>query len=91
LNLKDEIIIIDEAHNIEDSCRDSTTFTITKSQLEISKTELNTVGTICTDEKIITAIQFFVRVVTNHAFFSSRKVRLPLSLRKKFLIESLIS
>jgi len=63
LDLKDEIIIIDEAHNIEDSCRDSTTFTITKAQLEASKTELNTVASIISDDKIRTAAQYFIRVV----------------------------
>jgi len=36
INLDDAIVIVDEAHNIEDSCRDSTTSLITKLQLDAS-------------------------------------------------------
>lgn len=41
INLKDQIVIIDEAHNIEDTCREATNCLITKYSLESSIKELN--------------------------------------------------
>jgi fanconi anemia group J protein len=40
IKIENEILIIDEAHNIEDTCRDATTFKITKFQLETCSEEL---------------------------------------------------
>lgn len=34
INLENNVVIIDEAHNIEDICREAATFTFTKLQME---------------------------------------------------------
>ena len=41
INLSEQIVIIDEAHNIEDSSRDAASVLITKSQIEQAITDLN--------------------------------------------------
>ena len=41
INLENQIIIIDEAHNIEDSSRDAASVLITKFQLEQANADLN--------------------------------------------------
>ncbi|KAJ0173181.1 hypothetical protein K1T71_011357 [Dendrolimus kikuchii] len=40
IDLQDNIVIIDEAHNIEDICRDSATFSITQAQIQTALKEL---------------------------------------------------
>lgn len=64
INLDEEIVIVDEAHNVEDSCRESTTSLITKLQLETSIRELKELLslTVLTDEMRRAAV-FFVGVV----------------------------
>lgn len=41
ISLDNNIVVIDEAHNIEDICRDSATFTITRNQIQAALKELN--------------------------------------------------
>ncbi|KAL0818377.1 hypothetical protein ABMA28_008852 [Loxostege sticticalis] len=40
INLKENIVVIDEAHNIEDICRDAASFAFTRDQLQAAITEL---------------------------------------------------
>ncbi|XP_028169012.1 Fanconi anemia group J protein homolog [Ostrinia furnacalis] len=40
INLKENIVVIDEAHNIEDICRDAASFSFTREQLQAAITEL---------------------------------------------------
>ena len=40
IHLKDQILILDEAHNIEDSSREATGFTFTQTQLEDARGDL---------------------------------------------------
>lgn len=40
LSLKDEIVILDEAHNIEDSCRTSTTFRTHMIEIDMTRSEI---------------------------------------------------
>lgn len=63
INLKDQILIVDEAHNIEDACRESTTFFITKFQLEAGVKELREVSNWFSDEKIHNSAVYFLQVV----------------------------
>ncbi|KAJ2940175.1 hypothetical protein O0L34_g11739 [Tuta absoluta] len=42
ISLEDNIVIIDEAHNIEDICRDAATFTITQENIQACILELET-------------------------------------------------
>ena len=41
IDLEDQIVIIDEAHNIEDTCRDAASCMLSKYSLEMSIKELN--------------------------------------------------
>lgn len=38
INLKENIVVIDEAHNIEDICRDAASFAFTRDQLQAAIT-----------------------------------------------------
>ncbi|CAF0846025.1 unnamed protein product [Brachionus calyciflorus] len=62
INLKDQIVIVDEAHNIEDACRESTTFFITKFQLENGVKELREISNWFSDEKIHASAMYFLQV-----------------------------
>ena len=64
LNLTNQIIIIDEAHNIEDSCRDSTTCSINKFQLETSREELEKCSKYLPSPDMRDAADFFCQVVS---------------------------
>lgn len=44
INLKDEIVVLDEAHNIEDSAREAASVSIMSSQLESIMEELDKLG-----------------------------------------------
>ena len=44
INLKDEIVVLDEAHNIEDSAREAASASITSVQLEDVIAELDKLG-----------------------------------------------
>jgi fanconi anemia group J protein len=63
IKLRDEIVVIDEAHNIEDSCREATTFQITRTQLEVSKNELQPIINLHPDPKVKEAAVFFFTTV----------------------------
>lgn len=63
INLKDQIVIVDEAHNIEDACRESTTFFISKFQLEAGVKELKEISNWFADEKINASAVYFQHVV----------------------------
>lgn len=40
INLKDQVVILDEAHNIEDCARESVSYGVTESQLRAAREEL---------------------------------------------------
>ncbi|XP_061461036.1 Fanconi anemia group J protein [Rhineura floridana] len=42
INLKDQVVILDEAHNIEDSARESASYSVTETQLRLAREELDT-------------------------------------------------
>ncbi len=69
IDLKDEILIIDEAHNIEDCSRESTTSLITKLEMEIGIKELNLMlsSGLFTDE-VKQAADYFIQVVCGHFY-----------------------
>ncbi|XP_054250330.1 Fanconi anemia group J protein [Indicator indicator] len=41
INLKDQVVILDEAHNIEDCARESVSYSVTESQLRAAREELD--------------------------------------------------
>lgn len=64
INLKNSIVIVDEAHNTEDACRESTTFSITKFQLQGSIEELKQINvTFFPDGDTKNAAIYFTKVV----------------------------
>ena len=69
INLKEQIVILDEAHNIEDACREATSFIITKTQLEIAKQEIELAVKLSQPEEIISALVFFGFVVSSCFFY----------------------
>lgn len=69
INLKDEIVILDEAHNIEDACREATSFIITKAQLELAIQEIESSIKLSQPEEIIDAISYFRQVVCFFLYF----------------------
>jgi Rad3-related DNA helicase len=64
INLKEQIVILDEAHNIEDACREATSFIITKIQLDIAKQEIELASKLSQPEEIISALVFFGFIVS---------------------------
>ena len=42
--LRDQIVILDEAHNIEDSAREASSFSVTQSQLVDAMKDLDAIG-----------------------------------------------
>ena len=64
INLTDQIVIIDEAHNIEDSCRESTNSLITKIQLVKSIEELS-VASRCLAGEMKEAAAYFCNIVSD--------------------------
>ena len=44
IHLKDQIVVLDEAHNIEDSAREAASVSITTVQLEEAMAELDQMG-----------------------------------------------
>ncbi len=66
INLDDSIVIVDEAHNIEDSCRESTTSLITKLQLELCIESLKDLtNSLALKPDMKEAARFFLEVVSN--------------------------
>ena len=63
INLNQQIVILDEAHNIEDTCRDSVSFLITQVQLEASRENLQNVVHYSPAEVSCECIAFFGKVV----------------------------
>ena len=63
IKLKDNIVIIDEAHNTEDACRESTTYTITRAQLIVCKNELLPIEKFMRDGATKDAAVYFIGVV----------------------------
>lgn len=60
INLKNSIIIFDEAHNIEDICRDSASFTITSRQIdEILERAGYLLNQLLPDSKVYEAVNYF--------------------------------
>ena len=49
INLKDQIVVLDEAHNVEDSARDAASLTLTAVDLQNTLDDLDRLG----NEKII--------------------------------------
>ena len=44
INLKDQIVVLDEAHNVEDSARDATSLTLTAVDLQNTLDDLDRLG-----------------------------------------------
>lgn len=44
IDLKDQIIVLDEAHNIEDASRDAVSFSLSLQQLETASAEMEKMG-----------------------------------------------
>lgn len=44
INLKDQIIVLDEAHNVEDSARDAASLTLTAVDLQNTLDDLDRLG-----------------------------------------------
>jgi Rad3-related DNA helicase len=68
IDLTDQIVIMDEAHNCEEACRESTSFTFTKFQVETSLLELRKLlnyGLIEADVK--EAAQYFILLVYKYS------------------------
>ncbi len=63
INLNEQIVIIDEAHNIEDTCRDSASILITRYQLEQAKNEIQPMLDSHPDAELVQALTFFVQTV----------------------------
>ena len=66
IGLENQIIIIDEAHNIEDSSRDAASVLITRFQLEQACLDLNKVidPNLCQPEEDVRNVcQFFIETV----------------------------
>ncbi|XP_063002857.1 Fanconi anemia group J protein [Elgaria multicarinata webbii] len=42
INLKNQVVILDEAHNIEDCARESASYTVTETELKLAREELDT-------------------------------------------------
>lgn len=47
ISLKDQVVVLDEAHNIEDSAREAASASITQEQLDNARNELELVGEMC--------------------------------------------
>jgi len=47
IQLKDQVVIFDEAHNIEDSCRDSSSFDLTDQEIQETCEDLSKLSKIC--------------------------------------------
>ena len=41
INLKEQVVILDEAHNIEDCARESASYSVTEVQLRFARDELD--------------------------------------------------
>jgi hypothetical protein len=74
INLKEQIVILDEAHNIEDACREATSFIITKIQLDIAKQEIELASKLSQPEEIISALVFFGFIVSLNFIFNKKNV-----------------
>lgn len=70
INLTEQIVIIDEAHNIEDTCRDSASILITRFQLEQAKNEMQPMLDLHPDPQVVQALTFFVEAVNKIHFFA---------------------
>ena len=74
INLKEQIVILDEAHNIEDACREATSFIITKIQLDIAKQEIELASKLSQPEEIISALVFFGFIVSLNFIFNKKNL-----------------
>jgi len=54
INLKDQILVLDEAHNVEDSARDSASLTLTAVDLQNTLDELDRLGREFNDMYLLT-------------------------------------
>ncbi|XP_045539006.1 Fanconi anemia group J protein homolog isoform X2 [Papilio machaon] len=62
IDLSDNIVIIDEAHNIEDICRDAATFTFTRDNVQASIKELEVVaGYRFANQDALRYVEFLLR------------------------------
>lgn len=68
ISIEDQIIIFDEAHNIEDVARSSTTFRVTQSQMEICLEELKRGLAYAVGDEVCQAMQYFAHIV-RYLFF----------------------
>ena len=68
LSVNEQIIIFDEAHNIEDSSRDAASVLITKFQLEQAIADLNKVldpkSFFATSEENVPVCHYFIEIVS---------------------------
>ena len=69
ISLKDKIVIIDEAHNTEDACRESTSPTFSKFQIETGLIELRKLVQFGLHEaEVIDAVNYFIILVNTFSF-----------------------
>ena len=47
INLKDQIVVLDEAHNVEDSAREAASLTLTAVDLQNTLDDLDKLGNVC--------------------------------------------
>lgn len=63
IKLRNQVVIVDEAHNIEDSCRESTTFAISKYQIESALKEMRETIKYSIKPELVNSVVYFVGVV----------------------------
>ncbi|GBP00532.1 Fanconi anemia group J protein homolog [Eumeta japonica] len=66
IDLRDEIVILDEAHNIEDICRDAATFTVTRDHVHSALQELEQLSQYAyANQDIMADVLCIIRALTN--------------------------
>jgi Rad3-related DNA helicase len=63
INLKNKIVVLDEAHNIEDSCREATSFIISQIQIDAVRKELERALDYLSSNEVGGSLAFFLQVV----------------------------
>ena len=75
INLDDQIVIVDEAHNVEDACRESANTLITKIDLDARVNELRElVNSACLSGDIKQSAEFLLDMVSDGCLFDTQGV-----------------
>jgi Rad3-related DNA helicase len=67
INLKNKIVILDEAHNIEDSCREATSFIMSQIQIDAVRKELERSLKYMLSDEVGGSMAYFLTVVRGPA------------------------